>query len=157
MRVASRVPSWGASTIARCGMTIPVPEPDPHACKRASGDEAAVGDADADADGGGGGERAVSGRGELRLVVAAERDDPRAVAELEAAPSPGELGPVRGACGPARRLRLAGPVQLELVCDRQGRGPELVWASLPEQSREAVLVLLARLIDVGAVEEEDGA
>jgi hypothetical protein len=29
-----------------------------------------------------------------------------------------------------------------------------VWASLPERSREAVLVLLARLIGSGAVEEE---
>jgi hypothetical protein len=29
-----------------------------------------------------------------------------------------------------------------------------VWASLPEQARGAVLVLLARLIGAGAVEQE---
>jgi hypothetical protein len=29
-----------------------------------------------------------------------------------------------------------------------------VWASLPEQTREAVLVLLARLIGAGVVEED---
>jgi len=28
-----------------------------------------------------------------------------------------------------------------------------VWATLPEQTREAMLVLLARLIDAGAVAE----
>jgi len=52
---------------------------------------------------------------------------------------------------------MAAPVQLELVSGRQGPGPEVVWASLPERCREAVLVLLARLIDSGAVEEEDAS
>jgi hypothetical protein len=32
----------------------------------------------------------------------------------------------------------------------------LVWATLPEQAREQVLVLLARLIDTGAVAEGEG-
>jgi hypothetical protein len=45
-------------------------------------------------------------------------------------------------------------VQLELVSGREGPGPEVVWASLPERAREQVLVLLARLIDTGAVAEE---
>ncbi|MGZ4172534.1 MAG: hypothetical protein ACXVRN_14325 [Solirubrobacteraceae bacterium] len=77
----------------------------------------------------GGGGRVASRRGELRLVTAA---------------------------GGARRLRAAAPVQLELVSGRDGSGPEVVWASLPEQAREQVLVLLARMIDSGAV-AEDGA
>ena len=55
---------------------------------------------------------------------------------------------------PARRLRLAPSVQLKLVCEPEGPRRQEVWASLPEQTREAVLVLLARLIDAGAVEEE---
>jgi hypothetical protein len=38
----------------------------------------------------------------------------------------------------------------------KGSRREVVWASLPEQTREAVLVLLARLIGAGAVEDEDG-
>ncbi len=56
--------------------------------------------------------------------------------------------------GALRRLRTAPAVQLELVSGREGSGPEVVWASLPERSREAVLVLLARLVDAGAVAEE---
>ena len=60
----------------------------------------------------------------------------------------------RGGVGAGRRLRTAPPVQLELVSGREGPGPEVVWASLPEQAREQVLVLLARLIDTGAVAEE---
>jgi hypothetical protein len=83
----------------------------------------------------GGDERVASGRGELRLV--SERVGSRAV-------------------GRARRLRAAPPVQLELVSGREGAGPEVVWASLPEHAREQVLVLLARLIDTGAI-AEDGA
>lgn len=59
-----------------------------------------------------------------------------------------------GRSGPVRRLRVAPPVQLELVCGRQGPPPEVVWASLPEPAREAVLGLLARLIGAGAVEQE---
>lgn len=61
-----------------------------------------------------------------------------------------------GADRPVRRLRLAPAVQLELVCEPEGSRREVVWASLPEQTREAVLVLLARLIGAGAVEDEDG-
>ena len=83
----------------------------------------------------GGDERVASGRGELRLV--AERAGSRAV-------------------GRARRLRAAPPVQLELVSGGEGPGPEVVWASLPEHAREQVLVLLARLIDTGAVADEEG-
>ena len=64
-----------------------------------------------------------------------------------------ELGPSRD----ARRLRLAAPVQLELVSGREGPRPEVVWASLPERTRETVLVLLARLIGSGAIEEPEGA
>jgi hypothetical protein len=59
-----------------------------------------------------------------------------------------------GADRPARRLRLAPAVQLELVCEPEGSRREVVWASLPEQTREAVLVLLARLIGAGVVEED---
>ena len=58
---------------------------------------------------------------------------------------------------PARRLRLAPAVQLELVSEPQAWQRLDVWAALPEQTREAVLVLLARLIDAGAVEGEDVA
>lgn len=65
--------------------------------------------------------------------------------------------PEGGGSAAARRLRTAASVQLELVSGRQGAGPEVVWASLPERCREAVLVLLARLIDSGAVEEEDAS
>ncbi len=63
-------------------------------------------------------------------------------------------GAVVGVERAAGRLRLAASVQLELVCDGQDRQPEVVWASLPERTREAVLVLLARLIDAGGVDEE---
>ncbi len=59
-----------------------------------------------------------------------------------------------GAGGPGRRLRLAPAVQLELACEPEGSRRAGVWATLPEQTREAVLVLLARLIDAGAVEQE---
>lgn len=88
-------------------------------------------------DASGGDERVASGRGELRLVAVAERDGSRAV-------------------GGTRRLRATPPVQLELVSGREGPGPEVVWATLPEHAREQVLVLLARLIDTGAVAEEEG-
>ncbi len=83
----------------------------------------------------GGGDPPVPGRGEPRVVAAPERDGARAA-------------PV------TRRLRTAAPVQLEFVSDREGPGPEVVWASLPERAREQLLVLLARLIDSGAVEAE---
>jgi hypothetical protein len=151
LRWADRlVPSWRVSTIPGLGaMTIPAPEPDPRARGRA-GDCAAEPDAVA-----GGGERSAPGRGELRLLAAPERDaDGRCVIpEAEAAVSPEGLDISSGTR--ARRLRLARPVQLELVSGRQGPGPEVVWASLPERSREAVLMLLGRLIDAGAVEERE--
>jgi hypothetical protein len=61
---------------------------------------------------------------------------------------------VAGADRPARRLRLASAVQLALACEPEGSRRADVWATLPEPTREAVLVLLARLIDAGAVEPE---
>jgi hypothetical protein len=122
MIFASRVPSWGVSTIQRLGgMTIPAPDSDLDSSEHASDPVA------------GGGERLALARGELQMVAAAERD---------------------GSVVAARRLRAAPPVQLEFVSGREGPGPEVVWASLPEQARERVLVLLARLIDTGAVAEE---
>jgi hypothetical protein len=84
------------------------------------------------------------------MTISAAEPDPRAR----------ELASDRAAA-PVRRLRLAAPVQLELVSVREGPSPEVVWACLPERSREAVLVLLARLIGSGALEqpeiERDGA
>ncbi|HUL46703.1 MAG TPA: hypothetical protein VLV25_06365 [Steroidobacteraceae bacterium] len=121
-------------------MTIPAAEPDPHACESASGDCAVVGEANG----------AAAGRGEVRLVDA-EHDGPRVVPELEGAHATGELG---GVGASARRLRLAPPVQLELVAVGERPAPEAVWGSLPERSRQTVLILLARLIDSGAVEQE---
>jgi hypothetical protein len=141
MIVGSRVPSCGVSTIRRlAGMTIPVAEPDPDT--RRSSDAVA-----------GAGDRSAPARGELRLVAAGERGAARGVPEPGAAPA--IVAPARGEGAPARRLRLAAPVQLELVSAREGRGPEVVWASLPERTREMVLMLLARLIGVGAVEEPE--
>jgi hypothetical protein len=117
-------------------MTIPAPEPDPSAHQSAS----------EPVDDGG---RVGAGCGELRVLAAAAGEDPAAAARVVR--SLGELGGARAA---ARRLRAAPPVQLELVSGRRGPGGEVVWASLPERSRAQVLVLLARLIDSGAVEEE---
>lgn len=53
-----------------------------------------------------------------------------------------------------RRLRLAAPVQLPL--DLSGAVPTAVqrWSMLPEPARQAVLVLLARLIARGVIDEE---
>ena len=118
-------------------------EPDPDARRRAN-DRAAGAEND----------RQLPRRGELRLV-SARRDDPHpTVAAAAALPAGG------GSCGDAsargRRLRLAAPVQLELVSAGEGLGPAVVWASLPQRSREMVLALLARLIDSGAVEEGGG-
>jgi hypothetical protein len=90
-----------------------------------------------------GGECAAGGRaarrGELRLVV--ERDDADA---RERAAASG-----RG----ARRLRIAPAVQLELACAPPGARPAVVWDELPADTREALLVVLARLIGAGALEE----
>lgn len=83
--------------------------------------------------------RAVDGRsarrGEPRLV--AERDDAGAVD-----------GATAGSHG-GRRLRAAPAMQLELGESRAAT----VWAGLPTATRETVLVVLARLIGAGAVEE----
>ena len=120
------------------------PEPDPDPRRRAS-------------DGAAGAEsvRQSPRRGELWLV-SGRRDDPHASARAAAVCSPAGGGCSGDASARGRRLRLAAPVQLELVSAGEGPGPEVVWASLPQRSREMVLVLLARLIDTGAV-EEDGA
>lgn len=116
--------SWGVSTIRGLGV-MTISAPEPDPDRRERASDAVAGGID----------RSVPARGGLRLVGAAGRDDPRGG-------------------GAARRLRTAPPVQLELVSRRDGPGPEVVWASLPEQAREQVLVLLARLIDTGAVAEE---
>ena len=138
-----RVPSWGVSRIRPdCAMTM-APEPDPDARGRAS-DGAAGPEND----------RQPPRRGELWLV-SGRRDDPHASATAAAVSSPAG-GSSGDASARGRRLRLAPPVQLELVPAGEGPGPEVVWASLPQRSREMVLALLARLIDTGAV-EEDGA
>lgn len=128
-------------------MTITTPEPEPPTRERVSDSAPAAADV---------GERSAAARGELVLLGARERKDGRAVAESAAGSSPGGLAPSSGASAAARRLRLAPPVQLQLVCEREGPRAEVVWASLPEWTREAVLVLLARLIGSGAVEQEGG-
>jgi len=69
----------------------------------------------------------------------------------ESAAATGEAAPGE----PARRLRIAGPVQLELVSAGDGARPAAVWAGLPEPSRQAVLALLARLIGAGAIAEQE--
>ncbi|MGH8777312.1 MAG: hypothetical protein ACRDWI_19990 [Jiangellaceae bacterium] len=51
-------------------------------------------------------------------------------------------------------LRVAPPCQLQLHPQDPGPDGARVWAGLPEPTREAVLVLLARLIARGAVDEE---
>jgi hypothetical protein len=135
------VPSWGASRIrAACEMTMAA-EPDPDARRRATDGAAGVEN-----------DRQPARRGELRLL-SARPDDPRPSAAAAAASPPAGGGPSSGASARGRRLRLAPPVQLELVSGGESPGPEVVWASLPQRSREMVLALLARLIDSGAVEE----
>jgi hypothetical protein len=54
-----------------------------------------------------------------------------------------------------RGLRIPPPRQLELICNpTDGPGPNAdVWVGLPEATREALLVLLARLIARGALDE----
>jgi hypothetical protein len=127
-------------------MTIPVAEPNPHARKLPSDTAAAVDPA------GGGGDRCAR-RGGLRLVAAGAREVSEAIPEELLA---GGRGRASETSAVARRLRLAGPLQLELLSARQGPEPEVVWGSLPERAREQVLVLLARLIGSGAVEEQQG-
>jgi hypothetical protein len=140
-----RVPSWGVSRIPPdCTMTI-APQPDPDARQRATDGAAGLEN-----------DRPPPHRGELRLV-SGRRDDPHAsgpaaavCASVEGESSSG------GASARGRRLRVAAPVQLELVSAGEGPAPEVIWASLAQRSREIVLVLLARLIDTGAVEELEG-
>jgi hypothetical protein len=124
MIAAFGVSSWGVSMIRRLGV-MTISAPEPDPERSERESDAVAGGTD----------RSVPAPGGLRLVGAAGRDDP---------------GGVRA----GRRLRTAPPVQLELVSGREGPGPEVVWASLPERAREQVLVLLARLIDTGAVAEE---
>jgi len=92
-----------------------------------------------------------------RLLAAGGPDGSHRIPDADVRFLAERRGSSGGASAAARRLRTAAPVQLELVSGRQGPGPEVVWASLPERCREAVLVLLARLIDSGAVEEEDAS
>lgn len=80
-------------------------------------------------------------RVELRLVV---DSDGAVAASGDHAAASGESG---------RRLRVAPPVQLELACESGESRSAAVWAGLPATTREAVLVLLARLIGAGAIEE----
>jgi hypothetical protein len=47
-----------------------------------------------------------------------------------------------------RRLKLAHPVQLQLV-PPTAPTPKAVWAGLPEPTKDRVLVLLARLVARG--------
>ena len=138
------VSSWAASIVwPSGGMTIPASEPDPLARVR---EGVTVGD------GLTAGDRSARGRGGLRLVSAGDR---KAIVDADAGRSR-ERGRSSDA-GRVRRLRPAAPVQLELVSAREGPPPGVVWASLPEQAREAVLVLLARVIGSGTVEEREGA
>jgi hypothetical protein len=116
--------SWGVSRIRGLGV-MTMSAPEPDPDRRERASDAVARGID----------RSLSARGGLWLAGAVERDDPRGV-------------------GAGRRLRTAPPVQLELVSGREGPGPEVVWASLPEPARERVLVLLARLIDTGAVAQE---
>lgn len=128
-------------------MTISAAEPDPRARELASDRAAAI--------------EPVAGGGVLVPLVAPQRHDRPAFPDAGAVSSAAGPAQSTGAAAPVRRLRLASPVQLELVSAREGPRPEVVWASLPERSREVVLVLLARLIGSGAVEqpeiERDGA
>ena len=94
---------------------------------------------------------------DLRLLTAGGADGSHRIPLADVRlPSEGRK-PSGGASAAAIRLRTVAPVQLEFVSGRQGPGPEVVWASLPERCREAVLVLLARLIDSGAFEGEEDA
>lgn len=127
-------------------MTTPASWPEPHARGRTSENPVAAGGLAREE------ARSLPGGGELVGLAASERGDPRAGAEAAASPLEGP----GGTSAEARRLRLASPVQLELVSAGERPRPEVVWALLPERSREAVLLLLGRLIDSGAVEEVGG-
>lgn len=129
-------------------MAIAASEPDPHATERLSdgaavtGEEAALAEGQAGSPGG-----TASRRGGLRLIAGAGpggADGGTALAQA-VAPAGGE---------PARRLRIAPPAQLELIPAPEGPRAAAVWAGLPEEARQAVLVVLARLIGTGAIERE---
>ena len=142
MIAPGRVPSWAVSRIRAASAMTTAPKSDPDSRPCAS-------------DSATGAERERQPpRGELRLV-SARRDDPQASVSGAAACVLAGDEEVSGASGPGGRLRLAPAVQLELLSGREGPPPEVVWASLPEAAREAVLVLLARLIDAGAVDERE--
>jgi hypothetical protein len=80
------------------------------------------------------------------MTIASPQPDPPAREHARAGAPVGEGGA-------GRRLRLAPAVQLALACEPEGSRRVDVWATLPEPTREAVLVLLARLIDAGSVED----
>jgi hypothetical protein len=84
-------------------------------------------------------------RGRVDGNRSARRADLRVVAERTA----GDSGDRDG----GRRLRVAPAVQLELACGPEETRSASVWEAMPAGTREAVLVVLARLIGVGAVEE----
>lgn len=54
-----------------------------------------------------------------------------------------------------RRLRLAAPAQLALDMPGLVISPAERWWSLPEEAREAVVCILARMIAAGVVAESD--
>lgn len=56
-----------------------------------------------------------------------------------------------------RALRLAPSVQLPLLVQDGHADPVAIWCCLPESTRQAVLVLLARLIVAGSVPQEEVA
>lgn len=56
-----------------------------------------------------------------------------------------------------RRLRIAAPAQLRLGIPELSSTPVDRWQSLPEEARETVISILARMITAGVVcEEVDG-
>jgi hypothetical protein len=135
------VVSWVVLRIGvACSMAIAAPQPGSHPSPRVSdgGDVVGVAAVAADQEGSVGVPR--PGRDELRLVAAPGRDGLHAGAN--------------GGGGPLRRLRVAPALQLELVCGQQDPRAGVVWAGLPERARQSVLVVLARLIGAGAIDEE---
>jgi hypothetical protein len=54
-----------------------------------------------------------------------------------------------------RRLRLAAPAQLTLAIPDLVITPTERWRSLPKEAQEAVVSILARMIALGVIEEEE--
>ena len=54
-----------------------------------------------------------------------------------------------------RRLRIAAPAQLTLAIPDLATTPTERWWSLPEEAQEAVVSILARMIALGVIEEEE--